>query len=196
MAERNKHGDEEPVRAMSASWDWFYDDPVARNLRWELEALGEDLDSDDPTVSKKARTEAALIWDWLEGTGAPPDAAEKIRRVREILQLQEDPDIQVAAITRVVLSTGRPRGRPATVRQQAIEALGLHLAEPLSWKQIAFRVRGCKHRGQRADRSCDACADAIRKAVRELEKFLREKGLHPDLPRRYEMKGGSPKRRK
>jgi hypothetical protein len=103
-------------------------------------------------------------------------------------------DERLAAMLRTGRSTGRRRGRPRNeTSQHAIEAFTWYLATPLSWHEIAVKVKGCKHpRPNPKQRSCRPCGDAIRDAVGRPEKFLKSKGYHPNLPRRVELGRMSP----
>jgi hypothetical protein len=92
-----------------------------------------------------------------------------------------------------VSASGRSRGRPRDeASQHAIRALGMHLATPRSWREIALAVKGCKHwRPRPGERSCDACGDAIRKSAERLKKFLKSKGCDVSMPRRVELEAMS-----
>lgn len=166
--------------------DWLYEGSVRRTLAWELEGLKADLDSENPESRQVAITEIEDVLAWLYPPPEPFSAEERLRQSVEVLTDESlTPAERLSAVRRTARATGRKRGRPRTdTAQHAIEALELHLNEPLSWRQIALKVKGCAHVGTKADRSCKACGDAIRDAVGRLEKFLRSKGYHSKLPRR------------
>jgi hypothetical protein len=166
---------------------WAYQ--IGGVLNRQLEALKDELRSDDKKVRKAAELEADQILDWLLPPSPPFTYRERLRKAEEAIadQRQADSD-RLAAAMRALRSTGRRRGRPrTTTSQHAIHALTLHLTTPKSWREIALEVRGCKHKRPRLERSCVACGDAIRDAVGRLEKFLRSKGYHPNVPRRVEI---------
>jgi len=185
---------------MSSSIDsfidkWLYD--IDHTLRIQLEALRDQLDSQDQHTREYAANQVREILDWLYQPPGPLPDDEKWRRTRDALH-DESKSLKerLAAARRVARSTGRPRGRPRTdTAQHAIRALSLHLATDLSWRKIALIVKGCEHypqgrkhyRPNPKELSCIACGDAIRDAVGRLEKFLRTKGYHPEFPRRVDL---------
>jgi hypothetical protein len=167
--------------------NWVYD--VRRVLERRLDSLRYDLDSDDEGVRDKARKQIPEIEAWLYPPAKPLPDEEKVRRTRDALgDGSLSPQERLAAARRVARSTGRPRGRPRTeTAQHAIRALSLHLATPMSWREIALIVKGCNHKRPSSERSCRPCGDAIRDAVGRLEEFLRAIGCHPEFPRSVEL---------
>jgi hypothetical protein len=164
---------------------FLYD--VGRFLRSELEALKDDLCSENDEARKLAEEKVSKICDWLF---EPLPSVSKQQRHEWILQAARDealsPAEQVEAIRRATSSTGRRRGRPRTdTSQQAILALSLHYATKLSWREIALTVKGCTHLKGRPnlERSCPSCGDAIRDAAGRLEKFLISLGFSPETER-------------
>jgi hypothetical protein len=172
---------------------WVYD--IGHMLWYQLEALKDLLDSEDKHTREHAAKEIHDILGWLYEPPGPLYPEERLRRTRDTSN-DESMSVQdrLAAVRRVARSSGRPRGRPRTeTAQHAIRALYLHLATPLSWREIALTVKGCNHRRPNpAQRSCVACGDAIRDAVGRFERFLRDKGYHPEFPRRVELDRMSP----
>ena len=104
----------------------------------------------------------------------------------------QDEDLSPAdrrtAALRAGRSTGRPRGRPRDeTSQQAIRALGLHLATSMSWREIALEIRGCNHDRPNPERSCEPCGEAIRNAATRLEALLKKIGYDFTFPRGREL---------
>jgi len=162
---------------------WSYD--VTRILQDQLAGLHEDLDSEDKPTRDHAAQEIHDILGWLLPPRDPLSAKEKWEKIDGI---SRDHPRSLEAIRQLARSTGRPRGRPRTdTSQHAIHALSLFLGTSLSWRQIALKVKGCKHKRPIPERSCAPCGDAIRDAVGRLEKFLRSKGYYPTLPRRVDL---------
>lgn len=166
---------------------WLYD--ADRFLRNRLESLKDDLTSDDSELQSQAAKEADEILDWLLPPMPALTAIEKVDKASWIRQQEniseEDKEI---AIARVLSSTGRRRGRPRdTSSQFAIRALGLHLALGMSWREIAFRLKGCSHerplpphqrpRRRNPNISCEACGEAMRIAVFRLKDCLSSLGF-------------------
>jgi hypothetical protein len=162
---------------------WLYS--IQHTLQNHLESLRDDLASDDEQVRKRARDEAWEILDWLYPPPPPLSKAAQLQRVEAALKDQKlsDED-RLAAVRRAGRSTGRARGRPRTeTAQHAIRALSLHYATPMSWREIALAVKGCKHKRPKLERSCYACGDAIRDAAGRLENFLISIGHDLDFTR-------------
>jgi hypothetical protein len=168
---------------------WAYD--IEGILRRALGALRDDLLSEDEDKAELAAKAAEEILDWLAPSQKRALSDEdKLRLIRDI-DMARPAREQLSAIERIKRSTGRRRGRPRSeTSQHAIHALTLHLATPLSWREIALKVKGCNHHKNRPhpdQRSCPPCGDAIRDAVGRLETFLRTKGYHPEFPRRIRL---------
>jgi hypothetical protein len=159
-------------------------------LQCALDNLRDDLDSADARKEKQAANEAAEILGWLF---PPSDGSLSVEaKEQQIRDLINDRTLRrkgrLAAIVRIARSTGRKRGRPKTdTAQHAIRAFTFHLQTKMSWREIALTVKGCKHKRPNPERSCCPCGDAIRDAVGRLERFLRRKGLHPEVPRRIDL---------
>jgi len=174
---------------------WVYD--VEHRLRNELEALKESLRCEDERTRERATKEAREILGWLYRPPAPLSADEKLRKLHVATKDSNlSAEEQLTNVIRVLRSTGRPRGRPHTeTAQHAIRAFSIHLATPLSWREISLKLKGpcghVKNNPNPKERNCPHCGDAIRDAVGRLEKFLRGKGYHPDLPRRIDLEGTS-----
>lgn len=162
--------------------DWLYD--MGRALRDRLETLKDDLHSDDEHAREQATEEAAKILNWLYLPPPPLSSEEKLRRVTAASNDEKlSPTDRLAAARRAIRSTGRARGHPRTeTAQQAIRALTLHYATPMSWREIALHIRGCKHKRPNLERSCDKCGDAIRDAAGRLEEFLKSIGHNCNFP--------------
>lgn len=166
---------------------WVYD--VERILKRALQDAVDRLRSCDEKTAELAEQDIAEILDWLL---PPPKPISKEAKLQKIKELCSDSTIltekKTALIEKVLHSTGRPKGRPRTeTAQHAIQAYSLHLATPLSWREIALKVIGCRHDRPNPERSCICCGDAIRDAVGRLENFLKRKGYHPNLPRRIDL---------
>jgi hypothetical protein len=167
---------------------WVYD--VERILRNALDVLSDDLSSEDVQTAELAAAGASEILDWLYPPPQPLSAQERLKRATNAINstplLESE---RIAALQRIARSSGCRRGRPRTeTSQHAIRAFTLHLATPLSWREIALRVKGCNHKRRDPQRrSCVHCGDAIRDAAGRLEKFLRTKGYWSDFPRRMEL---------
>ena len=50
---------------------------------------------------------------------------------------------------------------------------------------------GMQSETRNLERSCSPCGDAIRDAVGRLEKFLKSKGYHPNIPRQIDQSAAS-----
>jgi hypothetical protein len=163
---------------------WAYD--IEGLLRRRLGALIDDLCAEDERVRTPATKEALGILEWL----LPPlpflTEQARLLRIGELVDdLKLSSEERLESVRTVVRATARGRGRPRSdTAQDAVRAYSLHLMTPLTWCEIAKRLRTCEHFGSNADRSCDCCGDAIRDAVGQLEKFLRSIGLHPEIGRR------------
>jgi hypothetical protein len=183
------------VRCIDEAWSetmgevnkliYYFGYDVSRFLGSELDALKEDLSSEDDETQKLAQEKAIKICDWLF---EPLPPVSKQEREEWILQTSKNealsPAEKVKAISRAVRATGRRRGRPLTdTRQHAILALSLFYATKLSWRKIALIVKGCNHRRPNLERSCESCGDAIRDAAGRLETFLKSLGFSPETER-------------
>jgi hypothetical protein len=128
---------------------------------------------------------AGRILDRLYPPLSQPTDAQKVETASKILADDTiTPAIRLKAVSRVIRSGGRGRGRPRTdASQHAIHALTLRYSTQATWPQIAYQVKGCKHKGAQEHASCSACADAIRSAANSLESFLFTIGYKPDRPR-------------
>lgn len=155
---------------------WLYN--IELVLRERLESLKDDLGSDDNRIREQASGEACEILDWLIPPSPPRSHAEQLQRLEVALKNEDLPPAErLTAALRAGRSTGRPRGRPRDeTSQQAIRALGLHLATSMSWREIALEIRGCKHRRPNPERSCEPCGKAIQNAANRLESFLKRIG--------------------
>jgi hypothetical protein len=164
-------------------FQFLYD--IERFLRRELDALKEDLCSDDDEVRKPAEEKVVKISNWLFPPLPPLSEEERLQRTEEALGDKSlTPSERLKAIRRLARSSGRRRGRPWTgTAQHAVLALTMHYATKLSWREIALAVRGCKHERPKPERSCKTCGDSIRDAAGRLEKFLIEMGFEKDFPR-------------
>jgi hypothetical protein len=162
---------------------WVYD--TRRVLERHLEGLKDDLASDDDGIREKASEQAIQILDWLHPPLPPPSNAERLQGVQAVIADETlSATEKLAAVQRAGRSTGRRRGRPRTeTAQLAIRALSLHYATPMSWREIALAVKGCKHKRPNPERSCHACGDAIRDAAGRLESFLISIGHDLDFTR-------------
>jgi hypothetical protein len=156
-------------------------------LERKLDELKDDLRSDDQRTRKGAEKMSAELCEWLFGPGQPLTAEQRLQQATEAAN---DPNLtpaeRLAAMRRASRSTGRTRGRPRNESSQhAIEALSLCLGSELTWREIAYRLKQCNHRGRTERRqSCDSCMDSIRKAAERLERFLRKYAMHPEaIPR-------------
>ncbi len=155
---------------------WVYD--LQGVLERHLDTLKDDLSSDDDRVRQQASNAASEILDWLH---LPVPALSPDEQVQRALSALSDPMLsanqKLRAAQRAARSTGRPRGRPRTeTAQHAIQALTLHFATPLSWREIALSVKGCNHKRPNPERSCEPCGEAIRNAATRLQSFLRSIG--------------------
>ena len=171
--------------------DWLYD--IERFLRRRLDALKDDLESDDGKTQQAASKEAERILDWLDPPLPPRSSSARLERAKEVSQSNElSIEEKVAAVGRALRSTGRRRGRPRDETSQlAIRALGLHLAG-MSWREIAMRLKGCAHtqpmppmqraRKRNPNLSCEYCSEAIRNAAFRLRRFLKQLDYPSDLP--------------
>jgi hypothetical protein len=167
---------------------------VDRILRSALDALRDDLCSEDKDTAGRATKDATEILDWLYPATPAISVQERLKKAKDAINNQALSETeQLVALRRAARSTGRPRGRPRTeTAQDAIRAFSMHLATPLSWREIALRVKGCNHkRPSPLQRSCPACGDAIRDAAGRLEKFLLSKGYYSGVPRRLELEPAS-----
>jgi hypothetical protein len=155
---------------------WLYN--IELILRDRLESLKDDLCSDDEATSARASNEAGEILDWLMPPSPPLSHSEQLQRIQAALQDEGlSPADRRTAALRAGRSTGRPRGRPRDeTSQQAIRALGLHLATSMSWREIALEIRGCKHSRPNPERSCEPCGKAMQNAANRLESFLKAIG--------------------
>lgn len=171
---------------------WLYD--VDRFLRSRLEYLKDDLLSEDPKTQRKTTKEVAKILDWLNPPLPPLTATERLEKALSVSQQDGlSANDKETAVARAMRSTGRHRGRPRdTTSQLAIRAFGLHFALGMSWREIAFRLKGCSHvrprpphqrpRKRNPNISCEDCGDAVRIAVLRLKKFLATHGFEADVP--------------
>ena len=166
---------------------WLYN--IELILRDRLESLKYDLRSDDENTSGCATKEAGQILDWLLPPLPSLSKAEQLRRVETAFKdKKRSVEDRLAATRRAALSTGRSRGRPRNeTSQQAIRALGLHFATPLSWREIALEIRGCNHDRPNPERSCEPCGAAMRDAATRLESFLKTIGSDLTFPRGKEL---------
>lgn len=163
---------------------------VEHILKSALASLIDDLTSENENTAELAERTAEEILDWLAPSPKRAlSAEEKLRRIQEIVLDEKMPvQAQLSAVAAVNRSTGRRRGRPRSeTAQQAIRAFSLHLATPMSWREIALHVKGCNHGRPNPERSCVPCGDAIRDAVGRLEAFLRSKGYHFTFSRRIDL---------
>lgn len=173
-------GEDEVLRCIHY---WLYD--VDRYLRSHLDALKDDLASEDKIVHAQAAREVLSILDWLYPPRTPlsPDARVE-RTAAAMLNDELTPEEKLAAGRRALRSTGRPRGRPRDeTSQHAIQALTLRYATSMSWRKMALEVRGCAHRRPHLNLSCEACGQAIRNAANRLEAFLQSIGFDRDFPK-------------
>jgi hypothetical protein len=158
---------------------WVHDIEMVLNRR--LENIKEDLRSDDEDISKAAAEEAGEILNWLYPPLPPlaPDA--KLQAAKQALNDERlGIEQKLAAARRAIRSTGRPRGRPRSeTSQQAIQALSLRSATGMSWREIALRLKGCKHKRPKPERSCVPCGGAIREAAERLRRVLIHYSLIP-----------------
>lgn len=156
---------------------WLSD--IRHHLESALEGLKEELDSDDPVVSKRAEDDVAEILDWLNPALPPVSFEERAKRAEEAFKVGGR-----EAAEKALRSTGRPKKRPRTETPQlAIRALSLRRAdENMSWRKVALEVAGCVHKRPDPAIACDHCGEKIRNAVGRLETFLRDHGYHPDVP--------------
>jgi hypothetical protein len=156
-------------------------------LKSQLEMLRYDLASDDDDARRAAEEKFDKIGDWIFDPLPPLSQKEREQRAIEISQDQSlSPLERLNAARRALSSTGRRRGRPRNdATPHAIRALTMHYATQLSWRHIAFEIRGCKHehKNKRPGRSCPACGDAIRDAAGRLDLFLKNLGHTVDVPR-------------
>lgn len=161
---------------------WLYD--IQRVLEIRLEALKDDLRSNDGPIAEQAANEASMILDWLNPPSLPLSKEERLKRVTALVSNGElSADQRLAAVVRAGRSTHLRRGRPRNETSQlAIRALTLHFATGLSWREIALSVRGCKHKRPNQERSCEACGESIRQAASRLQRFLLSIGYNPDFP--------------
>jgi hypothetical protein len=162
---------------------WLY--TIEGVLKRHLENLKDDLLSDDERTRNRADRMAGRILDRLYPPLSQPTDAQKVETASKILADDTiTPAIRLKAVSRVIRSGGRGRGRPRTdASQHAIHALTLRYSTQATWPQIAYQVKGCKHKGAQEHASCSACADAIRSAANSLESFLFTIGYKPDRPR-------------
>jgi hypothetical protein len=167
---------------------------VRRILEAQLDGLKGDLESLDKGTQDRAAQDVREILGWLLPPPAPLPVKAKQQQIAKMLG--EGSPQAWENIARVVRSTGRPRGRPKTdTAQHAIDGLSLYLGTQLSWREIALRVKGCKHGPHNLKRSCRPCGDALRDAVGRLEKFLKSKNYYPkpEVLRRVDLDGGVPR---
>jgi hypothetical protein len=164
-------------------FQFLYD--IERFLRRKLDALKEDLRSDDDGIRKLAEEKVVKISNWLFHPLPPLSEEERLQRTEEALSDKSlSPSERLRAISRLARSSGRRKGRPWTdTAQHAVLALTMHYATKLSWREIALAVRGCKHERPTPERSCKTCGDSIRDAAGRLEKSLIEMGFEKDFPR-------------
>ena len=111
---------------------WLYN--VGRILGDRLDSLKDDLGSDGEGTSARATEEVGEILDWLMPPCPPLSHEGRLRRVELALTDERlSTTDRLAAASSAALSTGRSRGRPRDeTSQQAIRALGLHLATSMS----------------------------------------------------------------
>jgi hypothetical protein len=162
---------------------------IERILKNALGKLSHDLDSGDERTQELAANEIDEILDWLLPPPKPLSKEAKLQKVKEIFGNRTLSEREKADLAKKILcSTGKPKGRPRTeTAQHAIKAYSLHLSTPMSWREIALKVVGCKHERPNPERSCESCGDAIRDAVGRLDEFLQHKGYRPNVPRRIDL---------
>src|SRR2546430_434308 len=102
---------------------------VDRILRSALDALRDDLESENEDTAGRATKDAEEILDWLYPPTPEMSAKELLKRAADAMNNQELSEAeQMDALRRAARSTGRPRGRPRTeTAQHAISALSMHL---------------------------------------------------------------------
>jgi hypothetical protein len=183
MHNRKDMGDE----ALEFINRWLYD--IQRVLEVRLEALKDDLRSDDGPIADQAANEASMILDWLFPPSPPLSKEEQLKRATAAISDGKlSVEQRIAAVVKAGRSTHYRRGRPRNeTTQLAIRALTLHLGTCLSWREIALAVRGCKHKRPNRERSCEACGESIRQAAIRLQQFLLSIGYNPDFPRGVEL---------
>jgi hypothetical protein len=159
---------------------------IESKLRRRLTYLREnDLVSDDMSTVRRAERQVKIIEAWLDPPRPRPTDDEKITILRNILANESIPASErVREVGRLSRSSGRGRGRPRTeTSQHALDALTLHRLTSATWAEIAFRVKGCPHKGAGKDASCNSCADAMRDAAKRLESDMKIIGFDFDFPR-------------
>jgi hypothetical protein len=158
---------------------WLLD--IEGILKRHRENLKDDLWSDDERTRKQADRTLDEVCEWLEPPLPQPTDEQKVATALGILGDETvSPTIRLKPVSRLIRSGGRGRGRPRTeTAQLAIRALSLHYATSSSWREIALKLRGCKHARPNRDRSCKFCGDSIRDAAGRLEKFLQSIGYNP-----------------
>jgi hypothetical protein len=169
---------------------WIYD--VEAVLRRELENLKDQLASEDVTSRRQAESDASAILDWLYLPVPPSSPGDRLKKAQDVTRDSTLTEAErYSKALRTLRSSGRQRGRPRDqTSQHAIRAYTLHLTTGMSWREIALTVKGCKHkRPNQSERSCEHCGDSIRDAVGRLERFLKAKGYHPNVPRRIDLTG-------
>lgn len=162
---------------------WLFD--VEHKLRNRLDALTDDMRSDDDATAEQAAEEASKILDWLYPTPHPLSNEQQLQRASAVIADDSlSPEQRLAAAKRALRSTRQGRGRPRDETSQlAIRALTLHYATRLSWREIALTVRGCNHKRPNPERSCSPCGESIRQAAIRLQKFLKTLGHDPVVQR-------------
>jgi hypothetical protein len=158
---------------------WVHD--IEMVLKRRLENLKDDLRSDDLDTSQAASKEAAEILDWLSPPPPPLTADSKLQAAKRALDEEGlSFEEKLAAIRRATRSTGRPKGRPRSeTSQHAIQALSLRSATAMSWREIALKLKGCKHKRPKPERSCMLCGEAIREPTERLRRVLIHYSLIP-----------------
>jgi hypothetical protein len=146
---------------------WNFD--VARALWSRVDALKEDLTSDDTQIRVKAETQISQTLTWL----LPPITPEQIQNARAAQQQELEEILGARGISRASIrkvarqlagSKIRGQGRPRTKGSDAIRALQLYLDTGKSWREITFAVDGsCKDRG--CSSYCPKCEDVERSSV-------------------------------
>jgi len=186
-----------------------------------LEGLKEELDSEYEDVRNEAsgKISRILVWRLPPRSPGQNEAAIGERRKLEERKLIEAGYLQEQAqkIASGMSGLGRKRGRPKELGPFAVRALTLSLTTGKTDRQITEKLRGpcqdkpsgLKPREPRAscgecgctirpegkkERVCEWCVRAMKAAVSELKKFLKEESAFPMLTSYGQLAKGTPRK--
>jgi hypothetical protein len=159
-------------------YQWGCD--VRHRLEGELDSLKDQLRDGDEASQAAAADKAFEI---LSHVRLPLTDEEQNRLAESVIADETLPIEKRREVVGLLLNGKRRKGRPRTeVVQDAISALSMHLAGE-EWREIALKLRGCKHPTRTRTKSCHWCGEAVAQSVRRLERFLRKNGYVMPLAR-------------